>query len=75
MPLPHSRLEKTQFLPLHGPRSTHVKKTLASEEEKDGQAELQRSCRNKIAAKLGRRLMKPRVKLASGSSNQGHRLN
>lgn len=68
MPLLHSRLEITQFFTF-GPCSTHVKETLASEEEKDGQAKLQRSSRDKTAAKLGKKLMKPREKPASGYSN------
>lgn len=66
--LARSRLEKNGFFAL-GPGSTHVKETLASEEEKDGHTELQGSCKDKIAAKLGRKLLKPRVKPASGSSN------
>lgn len=52
-----------------GPGSTHVKETLANGEEKDGPTELQGICRDKIAAKLGRKLLKLRVKPASGSSN------
>lgn len=46
-----------------------MKETLANGEEKDGPTELQGICRDKIAAKLGRKLLKLRVKPASGSSN------
>lgn len=57
MLLAHSRLEKTRFFAL-GPVSTHVKEIMASEEEKDGHTKLQGSCRDKVPAKLGRKLLK-----------------